>query len=329
MKIWCAAHRAELVWKAVAEKVDIGKVLSVMSSISSYFHSSAVRTSELQEVASQNGIKLYSLPKIFEIRWTQFSFTLLRNTLMSWNALVIYFQQNGENATCSGYLQYLTNIENLRLISFLADLLFSFQRFQKKLQSDKLTIISMIGYMKQMKNTLNHLKETHLLGGFEEKFGESITQSGDKTYLKGIELKSQGRPGRHRKKFGELRLEILEAVEKCLDDRFEADEIFMEKIRSFIEFDKKTNLSDIHTLLAADVSLSNLFLQFNDISNSDENDFKDLSLNEVLRILSKSECRDNYKELAIVLARINACTPHSADVERCISANNRLRTKLI
>lgn len=29
-----------------------------------------------------------------------------------------------------------------------------------------------------------------------------------------------------------------------------------------------------------------------------------------------------------MLARIAACTPHSADVERCISSNNRLKTKL-
>lgn len=35
-----------------------------------------------------------------------------------------------------------------------------------------------------------------------------------------------------------------------------------------------------------------------------------------------------YEDIVTVIARIAACTPHSADVERCISANNLLKTWL-
>lgn len=54
-----------------------------------------------------------------------------------------------------------------------------------------------------------------------------------------------------------------------------------------------------------------------------------MNINEIILKLSKAdESRTNFRELIIVLARIAACSPHSADVERCISANNRLKTKL-
>lgn len=84
LKIWCSAHRAELVWKDSADKFNaVRKVLSVLSGIASYFNQSGLRRSELEQIASDNNIVVFRLPKIFEIRWTQFSFTLIRNVLFS------------------------------------------------------------------------------------------------------------------------------------------------------------------------------------------------------------------------------------------------------
>lgn len=144
IKIWCAAHRAELVWKATSEEVgEISTLFSKLSSISSYFRQSGLRTAELEQIGKDNHLIVHKLPKIFEIRWSQFSFTLLRSILVSWKALVIYFEKYPKDAVCAGYLCYLKRFENLKLIAFLGDVLFSFQRFQKKLQSDRLTIISM------------------------------------------------------------------------------------------------------------------------------------------------------------------------------------------
>lgn len=55
--------------------------------------------------------------------------------------------------------------------------------------------------------------------------------------------------------------------------------------------------------------------------------YRDLGLNASILQLSKfKESRKNVEELIMVLSRINACTPHSSDVERCISANNNLKT---
>lgn len=81
-------------------------------------------------------------------------------------------------------------------------------------------------------------------------------------------------------------------------------------------------------MLTPDLSLLDLNIQFEEFSN-EPRIIKDKSLNEIiLKLPSTTESGDSYKELITVLARIAACTPHSADVKRCISANNLLKTKL-
>lgn len=119
IKIWCAAHRAELAWKNAANSVGaISIMLSILSKISTHFHYSAIRTAELKKIASDRDLRLLSIPKNFEIRWSKFTFTLLRSILVSWNALVIYFKEIEKNLECAGFLKYLTNLGTVKLIAF-------------------------------------------------------------------------------------------------------------------------------------------------------------------------------------------------------------------
>lgn len=77
-KVWCAAHRAELAWKDTSKKVSaINKLLLTLSSISSYFHHSSIRTAELKEIAIKYNLRLLSIPKIFEVRWSHFTFNFV------------------------------------------------------------------------------------------------------------------------------------------------------------------------------------------------------------------------------------------------------------
>lgn len=102
----------------------------------------------------------------------------------------------------------------------------------------------------------------------------------------------------------------------------------MEKITPFISFSQDSDIKEIHSLLAPDISLPDLYMQFNDLSNATDT-LKDTSLNHIISKLCKTvESRSNYKEIITVFGRIAACTPHSSDMERQISANNRLKTKL-
>lgn len=74
IKIWCAVHRSELAWKNTARTVpEISTTLSTLSSVSTYFHYSPLRIAELKKIANAKNLKLLNIPKIFEIRWSQFT----------------------------------------------------------------------------------------------------------------------------------------------------------------------------------------------------------------------------------------------------------------
>lgn len=89
-----------------------------------------------------HNLKLLQLPKMFEVRWSQFTYSILNNVLTSWTCLVTFFQGSKDNLYI-GHYKFLTNEFNIRLISILSDVLYIFSRYQKQLQSDVLYIISM------------------------------------------------------------------------------------------------------------------------------------------------------------------------------------------
>lgn len=331
LKVWCAAHRSELAWKSVSKSVpEVSKILNVLSRMSSHFHSSPMRTRELQKIAKDKDLRLLMLPKIFEVRWSQFTFALLRSVLVSWQALIIYFQRNADDSECAGFLKYLIQLENLELIAVLADVLFAFSRLQKKFQSDQLTLISMKSHTDSMLTTLNSMQNHKIPGGCESKLAIQLVhdEDEDKKFFKSIELKFGSTTRRAAINVADVRTSILDALQHFLTERFEIDKNLLEKIIPFISFDKSVNVEEIHSLLAPDISLPNLYLQFNDFANS-EHPIKDMNLNDQLLTLAKTvESRNAYAELITVFGRIRACTPHSSDVERLISANNRLKTKL-
>lgn len=177
IKIWCSAHRLELVWDDVCDDHQkVNELLSTLSSIASYFNKSAMRLKELKDISSENDAILLSLPKLFEIRWTEFSHTLVNNVLKSWQTLVAYFTKvKNLCAQASGFLAYMTNEDNIRMIAFLADVLQVFQRCQKKLQSNDLTFISLVNNLNLLRKSVSNLKDTQLLGGWEAAVYESLT----------------------------------------------------------------------------------------------------------------------------------------------------------
>lgn len=253
IKMWCGAHRADLVWSDAAEEhKEIGKLLSVLSKISSHFNHSGLRTAELKKISEEFKIVVLKIPKIFEVPWTEFSFDLIRSVLFSWEALVIYFERNKKNAACAGYHRYLTNSRNLKLIAFLGDVLYTFQQFHKKLQSDRLTIVSMMAQVKAVVKSLMGLATKQLLGAFEAGLATKMTDNDGK--LKSVKLWQPNKPNN----FPALQKGILESLTKFLNERFEADEVLLETIEPFIKFD----IEKVHEMVAPDLSLPRLSLQF-------------------------------------------------------------------
>lgn len=114
---------------------------------------------ELKKIAATHGIKRLSLPKLFVVRWTAFTFQLVNNILVSWHALALYFTKNQQNTQCAGFLRFITNLTNLKLITFLGDVLFLYKRFQEKLQDDRLTIILLSTHVKNLLMMISKIKE--------------------------------------------------------------------------------------------------------------------------------------------------------------------------
>lgn len=111
LRIWCAAHRSELAWKSVSKIVpEVEEVSTKLVAIATHFHTSAMRQAELKKVADGNNLNLKHLPKLYLVRWTDFSFTLLDSYLILWHAIFLYSEKFASNA----YTRFLTNHELLK-----------------------------------------------------------------------------------------------------------------------------------------------------------------------------------------------------------------------
>jgi len=188
LKVWCAVHRSQLAWHSVSESViELKHCFQNLIRLVLYFHTSGVRNREMKKIAEENVFNLIRLPTVFEVRWTEFSFTLLNAVLTSWQALVT-FLQNSKEVSARGHYKFLTLVSNLRLLAFVADVLFVFGRFQKRLQSDKTTLIDMHFAVAHVQSALVALKQKPLLGGWQETFEESATETDGDLFLKGIQL---------------------------------------------------------------------------------------------------------------------------------------------
>lgn len=164
VKICCAAHRSDLILKDLKEKVTtVNGMLEKLKSISSYFHVSAMRSSELEKVAKENNTGLMHLPKYFEVRWAEFTYQLLHSILVSWNTLVIYFSQSKEPVE-KHFKEYLTSYENLQFITFMADVIYCFKVFQQKIQADDLNIITLNKHLNWFRSKMELLNTSVNLG---------------------------------------------------------------------------------------------------------------------------------------------------------------------
>lgn len=329
LKIWCAAHRADLAFSDLSTAVpELDQILTVLSRIASYFHTSAVRTTELNEIASNIGLKLMSMPKIFEIRWTQFTFRLVRAVSTNWRAIVVYFERN-EDASAQGYFKFLTTTKNLEKMAYLGDVLFIFQRLQKKLQSNSLTLLKMSADVKSAIVSLENMKNIIIPSGFESKLKAKLVNQGGKQFLNNVELQAGTVLRRGKLGVEEFRNQIIDSLVAFLKNRFQNEnKELLSVLETFLKFDNPavSVVDTFHEFVGKDLDLASLYIQFSELC--EVKDMKELPLHKIVQHLASPEQFAHFRELAIVLARVLACTPHSADVERCISANNLLKTNM-
>lgn len=80
----------------------------------------------------------------------------------------------------------------------------------------------------------------------------------------------------------------------------------------------------IHSIFGADLSFANLDLEFNELVELKLCVGMDLSA-QIKKLILLNE-KSKYDNVIIILCRIQASTPQSADVERSIKANNLFKT---
>lgn len=231
-----------------------------------------------------------------------------------------------------GYLNFLTTLENLEILSFLGDFFVLHSKFQKKLQSDKLNIILLKRHLDDFTEDVSDLKNDVLLGGFEENLTTNLSPgNGDAAItLNSIEIHNSysRRAANCERTLQYLRTVILDRFAEFLSVRFSlATDNLCEILLPSFYFNKNlANVRKVHELMAADLDATFLNLQFEDICKN--SDLKNMQLDKLLIHLVETDLTNSYTEFKIVLARLLAATPHSADVERCISANNSLKSPL-
>ena len=140
LKIWCVVHRSQLAWKNVTENVDELKILiQELKSLSTYFHTSGVRTRERQAIENEYKLTVRRYPEYFQIRFTEFLHELADSHLASWNATILYFDKNVQESEARGFLTFMKDKFKLQLTDFVADVLAVFKRYQKTIRDYSLS----------------------------------------------------------------------------------------------------------------------------------------------------------------------------------------------
>ena len=356
LKIWCTVHRSSLAWKDACSNVsELQTLLLDLTGLASYFRQSGIRTRELHEVANANGFPVFSMPKYFEVRWTEFTHALCHAVIGSWRAIVSYLKTS-EDKDAKGFFAKWTEYCRIQLLCLVTDVTFLYGSFQKTLQSDNILLSEITYEVSDVIDKLQRMKNAPLLGGWEEQFKAAVTITTTPSEQPGveqvqtahaydIELKLQSRRAKKhnkfvsdRREFDAVRTEILNSLTNFLRDRLEMPEVSAIKVLERISCETTDDeLRQCHALICPDKQL-HLFADayrsaasiFKRLSNVNENDLvnsssRTTSMHHSLQRLLKIK-GNRFDTLKVSLARAIACKPHSADVERLISFYNLLKT---
>ena len=343
LKMWCAVHRSALAWNSVCSSVaEVNYLIRDAAALATYFHSSGVRTRELQKVATENNLKVLRLPQYFEVRWSQYTSQLLRSILTSIRAILMYLKTSPD-ADAKGYLKNWLKKDRLHLSCFLMDVVMLYSRFQMKLQSDSVLVFDLVKERDKFLARLATAEEKPVIGGWEELFlstikvisheGNESENDGEETEneweFHGIKLETRTRRRRQHhlyvsdsRTIEAVRNEILLSLKNFLSERLQTDEwkdlAPLAQLRVDVSDDE---LRACHKVIIPDCDLFEFCQSYREAVATPS--IQDEGPRSVLKQIVGME---EMNTLAIALARVIAAKPHSADVERLISRYNVLKS---
>jgi len=145
-----------------------------MTGIASYFRQSGLRTRELRALAEGMGLKVYSMPRYFDVRWAEFTYSLCRAIAGSWQAIVLYLK-SGVDSEAKPFLSKWTEYGRVQLLCFVSDVTFVFSRFQKSLQSGGILLSDIPAELVDIVSKLRRMHTAPVLGGWEALFASKTT----------------------------------------------------------------------------------------------------------------------------------------------------------
>lgn len=329
IKIWCGVHRSDLAFSSVSKTIpEVHTAIQDAVSLATYFHTSGMRTKEMEELAASNGFRVMRIPKYFEVRWTEFTYRLFNSILCSWRAVVKYLQTSKDNSA-KGHLSTWTEKTKLNIVCLIADVLLVYSQFQKSIQSNHMTLTGLHQKVEQVKQSLNSMLDKPLLGGWESEFTKNVTEQ-DEFY--GVQLAHHQRRRREHHSFvsdirdySPIRTEVIISLVNFIDQRFCSDHSSvnltpLSQIRMDVGDEE---IEACHGYLIPDLDLAQFAIQYRDVAST-----LDVKLlrnpSSVLKHIVQSGA--DMTQLATALARFLVLKPHSADVERLIKSYNLIKT---
>ena len=107
-------------------------------------HISTPRESEFgnaKKIADEHNLPIRRYLVYFQIRFTGFLFELIDAHLSSWEATTLCFRDKSKDREEDGHFKFMTNKFMLHLMTFVADVLAVFKRYQKLIQDCGITIL--------------------------------------------------------------------------------------------------------------------------------------------------------------------------------------------
>ncbi|XP_068217241.1 uncharacterized protein [Palaemon carinicauda] len=314
---WCNVHRSDLAWEAVSLSVEaINNVFQNLTNICRFFHNSRIRLREIKEIAERANLVFKSIPEIFEIKWSDFTSDFLSVILFLWMPLTLYAKKSTDKEAAA-ILGFLTEIGNINILTFLADVLSVFSDFQENLTSDGVTLVDILQKTEDLRKILFSLIKTPLLGGWVATMEKEIVDHEDNgLMLQGIPLYKSSASTVSAYNTITIRTKIVSSLVDFLMQNLSNNED-IDPIQRFVAQSQYTNLQAVHRSLCPDLELGQLMQEYIDLMEmNNANCIRKKTLHDLIQTLASSNA---YPILMAAYSRVLIAKPDLVNVRKMVS----------
>ena len=165
----CLNHRLELaVGDAVHDITTINHFKAFMDTMYSLYSMSPKNTRELKEASIELETQLLRIGRVLDVRWVASSFRTVKAVWVSFEALVLHFQNSADDTTrdgkekakYSGLLKRLTSFEFISDLAIMYDALLELSILSQELQKRSMTLMQANYLINRTIRVIQSLKDT-------------------------------------------------------------------------------------------------------------------------------------------------------------------------